>query len=71
MVATLIGKKEISAKDKREFTIAYIVFNEKETAGQACKDCFLDGHNIPDALLGQQVNVEVDFKGRVTEVTAA
>ena len=71
MKAVLVGKKEIKTKDSRKFTIAYLLFDEKETIGQACKDAFIDGHNLSDSMVGAEVNVEIDFKGRVTDVTAA
>lgn len=71
MKAVLVGKKEIKTKDNREFTIAYVVYDEKETVGQACKDCFISGHELPDSLIGQKVEIENDFKGRVISVVAA
>lgn len=72
MVATLIGKKEISSKKTdKDFTIAYIVFEDKETKGQACKDIILNGHELSDSLVGQQVEVNVGFNGRVQSIEAA
>lgn len=72
MIATLIGKKEISSKkSNKDFTIAYIVFEDKETKGQACKDIILDGHNLSDSLVGQSVDINIGFNGRVQSIEAA
>lgn len=69
MVATLIGKKEISSKKtNKDFTIAYIVFEDQETKGQACKDIFLDGHSLSDSLIGQEIEVNIGFNGRIQSV---
>lgn len=71
MLATLMGIKEISSQ-KGEFTIAYIAFDNEETKGQACKDCFLRGHPLSEKMIGAAVNVEINIEnGRVNAITAA
>ena len=71
MVATLLGYKAISSA-KGEFTIAYITFENEETKGQACKDCFLKGHPLNEKMIGLAVNVEINIEnGRVNAITAA
>lgn len=69
--ATLIGFKAISSK-KGDFTIAYIVFTPEEGLGQACKDCFLQGHPLTKEMIGQAVKVSINIEnGRVTSIKAA
>lgn len=69
--ATLIGYKQISSK-KGDFTIAYIVFTPDEGLGQACKDCFLNGHPLNEKMIGQAVRVSINIEnGRITSITAA
>lgn len=69
--ATLIGYKEISGR-KGDFTIAYIVFTPEEGNGQACKDCFLNGHPLNEKMIGQAVKVSVNLEnGRISGIKAA
>ena len=71
MMATLLGFKAISSA-KGDFTIAYIAFDNEETKGQACKDCFLRGHPLNEKMIGCAVNVEINIEnGRVNAITAA
>jgi|GEM_PF-4868656 len=71
MFATLLGYKEISS-NKGDFTIAYITFENDETKGQACKDCFLKGHPLQEKMIGSAVNVEINIEnGRVNAIKAA
>ena len=69
--ATLIGFKEISSR-KGDFTIAYIEFQPEEGYGQACKDCFLQGHPLAEEMIGQAVKVSINIEnGRITGIKAA
>lgn len=69
--ATLIGYKEISGR-KGDFTIAYITFTPEEGFGQACKDCFLNGHPLSEDMIGQAVKVSINIEnGRITGIQAA
>jgi hypothetical protein len=62
----LVGKREFSSsKTGKEYTTAFLVYDDKETIGQACKDALINGHDLPDDLVGQEVEVEIDFGGRV------
>lgn len=72
MNVNLIGKKEIhSAKTGKDFTMCYVVYDDAETSGQACKEIVLSGHDIPDKLVGQVVSVTVGLDGRVQSLEEA
>lgn len=72
MKAILVGKREFtSSKTNKDYTTAYLVFEDKDTLGQACKDALLNGHDISDDLVGQEVEVEVNLQGRIEGISLA
>lgn len=72
MQAKLIGLKRIeSSKNGKKYTNAFLVFEDKEAVGKACGEALLNGHDLSDDLVGQDVEVEVDLRGHVQGIAPA
>ena len=69
---TLIGYENITAKDGRLFTKAYVVYDGEKVEGQACRDVFLTGHELKPEMVNTEVNLIFDIgSGKVIGIEAA
>lgn len=72
MKALLVGmRKFTSGKTGKDYTTLYIQYENKEVTGKACGDALVEGHELPESLVGKNVDLETDLRGRVLGVVAA
>lgn len=70
MKAMLMGMRKFSSsKTNKDYTTVFLVYEDKDVIGQACGDALLNGHDYSEELVGQEVEVDVDLRGRVQGIT--
>lgn len=72
MEAMCVGMRKFhSSKSDKDFTSVFLVYDDKDTIGQACSDALLNGHDYPEDLVGQEVEVEFNMRGRIEGIAPA